>query len=72
MTNVANKPLTRQEEVTATAHRMMSMYKTSNYSPEERSIDHAFSYDRNDPQYLYWLDVYSVIRKARYTQLKGE
>jgi hypothetical protein len=49
-----------------TAMRMVSMYKHSKYTPEERATDHAFAYDSTDPKRKFWIAVLNHIN-----QLKG-
>ena len=53
-------------EVERTAERMISCYRNSKYSPEERAADHAFSYDSTDSGRKFWLDVHNVIMATRY------
>ena len=48
-----------------TALRMVSMYKHSKYTPEERATDHAFSYDSKSSQRKFWIAVLNHINKLR-------
>jgi hypothetical protein len=54
------------EEAQRAAERMISCYRNSKYSPEERAADHAFSYDSTDPGRKFWLDVHNAIMRSRY------
>lgn len=47
------------------AERMVSMYKHSKYTPEERASDHAFSYDSTEPGRKFWIEVLDHINKLR-------
>lgn len=53
------------DEPKDTALRMVSMYKHSNYTPEERATDHAFSYDSHEAGRKFWLAVLDHINKLR-------
>lgn len=46
-----------QESVRATAANMVALHRDSSYKPEERAVDHAYSYDSGDWRRRYWLDV---------------
>lgn len=39
------------------AQHMVKRYSELAYTPYERAVDHAFSYDRDQPQHRYWLAV---------------
>jgi hypothetical protein len=54
------------DEPRDTAMRMVSMYKHSKYTPEERATDHAFAYESTDPKRKFWIAVLQHIY-----QLKG-
>lgn len=49
----------------ATAERMLSMYKNSPYTPEQRVTDHAFSYDSKDEGRKYWIEVLQIIYRIK-------
>ena len=49
----------------ATAERMLSMYKHSKYTPEQRVTDHAFSYDSKDAGRKYWIEVLQIIYRIK-------
>lgn len=49
----------------ATAERMLSMYKTSPYTPEQRVSDHAFAYDSKDAGRKYWIEVLQIIYRIK-------
>jgi hypothetical protein len=49
--------MTTYEDPRDTALRMISMYKHSKYTPEERATDHAFSYDSKSSQRKFWIAV---------------
>ena len=53
------------EDPKAIAERMVSMYKHSKYTPEERASDHAFSYDSTEPGRKFWIEVLDHINKLR-------
>ena len=53
------------EDPQATAERMVSLYKNSMYTPEERATDHAFAYDSQTPQRKFWLDVLRAIYRIK-------
>jgi len=57
--------VTTYEDPRDTALRMVSMYKHSKYTPEERATDHAFSYDSNSSQRKFWLAVLNHINQPR-------
>ena len=40
-----------------TALRMISLYGHSNYTPQQRATDHAFSYDSTEPGRKFWIEV---------------
>jgi hypothetical protein len=48
-----------------TAKRMLSQYKNSSYSPEERVTDHAFAYEAHEAGRKYWIEVLQTIYKLR-------
>ena len=45
------------DEAMNTAHRMLSMYGKSKYTPYERATDHAFAHDSHTPERKFWLKV---------------
>ena len=47
-----------------TAMRMVSLYKNSKYTPEERATDHAFSYDSHESGRKFWILVLNHINKG--------
>ena len=49
----------------ATAERMMSMYKHSQYTPEERASDHAFAYESTDAGRKFWIAVLQEIYRIK-------
>ena len=49
----------------ATAERMLSMYKNSPYTPEQRVTDHAFSYDSHEAGRKYWIEVLQIIYRIK-------
>ena len=49
----------------ATAERMLSMYKHSQYTPEERATDHAFAYDSKDDGRKFWIAVLQEIYRIK-------
>ena len=49
----------------ATAERMLSMYKTSPYTPEQRVTDHAFAYDSKDAGRKFWIEVLQIIYRIK-------
>jgi hypothetical protein len=49
----------------ATAERMLSMYKNSPYTPEERVSDHAFAYDSKDAGRKFWIEVLQIIYRIK-------
>ena len=49
----------------ATAERMLSMYKNSPYTPEQRVSDHAFAYDSKDAGRKYWIEVLQIIYRIK-------
>jgi hypothetical protein len=53
------------EQVTATAERMLSMYGRSKYTPEQRATDHAFAYDRHDEGRKFWIEVLKAIYRIK-------
>ena len=53
------------EDPKDTAERMVSLYKHSKYTPEERASDHAFSYDSTEPGRKFWIEVLDHINKLR-------
>jgi hypothetical protein len=48
-----------------TALRMLSMYKHSKYTPEERVTDHAFAYDSQDPKRKFWIAVLQTMYRIK-------
>ena len=48
-----------------TAERMLSMYKNSPYTPEERATDHAFAYDSQDAGRKFWIAVLQAIYEIK-------
>jgi hypothetical protein len=48
-----------------TALRMMSMYKHSQYTPEERATDHAFAYESHEPKRKFWIAVLQEIYRIK-------
>ena len=53
------------EDARDTALRMVSMYKHSKYTPEERATDHAFAYDSTEPGRKFWIDVLDHMNKLK-------
>ena len=53
------------DEPTRVAKRLLSMYKNSKYTPEERATDHAFSYDSKEPGRRYWIAVLQAIYRIK-------
>jgi hypothetical protein len=49
----------------ATALRMMSMYKHSQYTPEERATDHAFAYESQEAGRKFWIAVLQEIYRIK-------
>lgn len=45
------------------AQRMLNRYRGLSYTARERAVDHAFGYDRNQPQHQYWLAVADEISR---------
>jgi hypothetical protein len=56
------------EDPKAIAERMVSMYKHSKYTPEERASDHAFSYDSTEPGRKFWIAVLDHMNKLKETK----
>ena len=52
-----------------TALRMVSMYKHSKYTPEERATDHAFAYESHETGRKFWIEVLNHINSRN--QPKG-
>ena len=50
------------------AERMLSMYKHSKYTPEERASDHAFAYDSNEAGRKFWIAVLQHIYRLKGSQ----
>lgn len=48
-----------------TAERMLSMYKHSQYTPEERATDHAFAYDSQTKERKFWVEVLQAIYRIK-------
>jgi hypothetical protein len=48
-----------------TAERMISQYKHSQYTPEERATDHAFAYDSADAGRKFWIAVLQEIYRIK-------
>ena len=59
--------MTEQDEDAATnaAKRMLSMYKHSKYTPEERVTDHAFAYDSHTMERKFWIAVLQAIYQLK-------
>lgn len=53
------------EEPKVIAQRMLSMYKNSSYTPEERATDHAFAYDSQDAGRKFWVAVLQEIYQLK-------
>ena len=53
------------EDPKAIAERMVSMYKHSKYTPEERATDHAFAYDSHEDGRKFWIAVLQHIYKLK-------
>lgn len=45
------------------AQHMLNRYRGLRYTARERAVDHAFGYDRNQPQHRYWLAVADEISR---------
>ena len=45
------------------AQHMLNRYRGLRYTARERAVDHAFGYDRNQPQHQYWLAVADEISR---------
>ena len=45
------------------AKHMLNRYRGLRYTARERAVDHAFGYDRNQPQHQYWLAVADEISR---------
>lgn len=45
------------------AQHMLNRYRGLRYTAGERAVDHAFGYDRNQPQHQYWLAVADEISR---------
>ena len=56
------------EDPKTIAERMVSMYKHSKYTPEERASDHAFSYDSTEPGRKFWIAVLDHMNKLKETK----
>ena len=61
---------TDDDQVTSTAKRMLSMYKHSKYTPEERATDHAFAYDSHEHGRKYWIAVLQAIYRIKQGEVK--
>jgi hypothetical protein len=48
-----------------TATRMVSMYKHSKYTPEERATDHAFAYDSHEAGRKFWIAVLQAMYQLK-------
>lgn len=48
-----------------TAERMLSMYKHSKYTPEERVTDHAFAYESHSAGRKFWIEVLQIIYRIK-------
>lgn len=59
-----------EDQVTSTAKRMLSMYKHSKYTPEERATDHAFAYDSKTPERKFWIGVLQTIYRIKEGETK--
>lgn len=55
-----------EDDIERTARRMMSMYKTSQYTPEERATDHAFAYESKDAGRKFWIGVLNTINQIKH------
>lgn len=53
------------EDPETIAMRMVSMYKHSKYTPEERATDHAFAYDSHEDGRKFWISVLQHIYKLK-------
>jgi hypothetical protein len=53
------------EDPKAIAMRMVSMYKHSKYTPEQRATDHAFAYDSNEPGRKFWIEVLNHMNQPK-------
>ena len=58
------------DEPTRAAKRMLSMYKHSKYTPEERATDHAFAYDSHTTERKYWIAVLQAIYRIKQGEVK--
>lgn len=54
-----------EEVYQRTAQRMLSMYGTSQYTPEERATDHAFAYESKEAGRKYWIGVLQAIYRIK-------
>jgi hypothetical protein len=52
-----------------TALRMLSMYKHSKYTPEERATDHAFAYESQDTGRKFWIAVLQEMYQLKERQV---
>jgi hypothetical protein len=52
------------EDPKDTAERMVSLYKSSKYTPEQRATDHAFAYDSHEAGRKFWIAVLNHINKG--------
>ena len=53
------------EDPKAIAMRMVSMYKHSKYTPEQRATDHAFAYDSGEAGRKFWIEVLNHINQPK-------
>ena len=53
------------EDPKTIAERMLSMYKHSKYTPEERASDHAFAYDSHEDGRKFWIAVLQYIYQMK-------
>lgn len=50
-------------KVVDTAQHMVKQYSGLSYTPYDRAVDHAISYESNTPQYKYWMSVAQEIMR---------
>ena len=48
-----------------TAKRMLSLYATSSYTPEERATDNAFVYKSHEEGRRFWVEVLEAIYQLK-------
>lgn len=56
------------QQVIDTAQRMVKNYTSLSYTPYDRAVDHAISYESNQPQYHYWMAVAQEILRLESQQ----